>query len=493
MSESDVEATSKIYPEKGIRQGAKLSPTLYKAYNNDILDALDKSKIGAKIGTVFAGAPTVADDIALLATDPIDLSAALQIVHHFNCKDRANINTTKSEIVIFNTPNRRTPESWNIGEGVVKETTSTIHLGIQRHQQLQQNIPDRIATGRGALYALMGAGLHGRNGINPTTSFHMYKTFARPRIIYGLESVKLTQKDLQQLEKFELKVLRQIQYLPDRCSSIPVYSLLGATPITSQIEVNALTLFSNICRSPETTEYAIAKRQLAVKDADSHSWFIGTRQILNKYNLPSAFELLQAPPSPKVWKNTVKDAVDKYWRDKWVEDQHTKSSLKYFKIQDKPASTPHPLWRSIDDNPRQVREAVVKARVLTGTYTLQANKHKFNQHDVNPSCPLCHTGSENREHFLTHCPALALVRKKYLSRLSHTLTSKTNANIADHILANNELLLQCITDCTACPVKDIIGNSEQVVHSVEDISRSLIYDLHCKRNAILKGKLQQNT
>jgi hypothetical protein len=45
---------------------AKLSPTLYKGYNNQLLDILRDNNIGAKIGTTFIGCPTVADDIALI-------------------------------------------------------------------------------------------------------------------------------------------------------------------------------------------------------------------------------------------------------------------------------------------------------------------------------------------------------------------------------------------------------------------------------------------
>jgi hypothetical protein len=48
-----------------VKQGAKLSPTLYKSYNNQLLDVLRDNNIGAQIGTMFIGCPTVADDIAL--------------------------------------------------------------------------------------------------------------------------------------------------------------------------------------------------------------------------------------------------------------------------------------------------------------------------------------------------------------------------------------------------------------------------------------------
>ncbi|CAC5368796.1 unnamed protein product [Mytilus coruscus] len=53
---------------QGVRQGAKLSTILYKRYNNNILEALDRADLGATIGNISVRAPTCADDISLLAS-----------------------------------------------------------------------------------------------------------------------------------------------------------------------------------------------------------------------------------------------------------------------------------------------------------------------------------------------------------------------------------------------------------------------------------------
>lgn len=53
--------------ELGVRQGAKLSTVLYKRYNNTLLQALERSNLGANIGNINVVASTCADDIAILA------------------------------------------------------------------------------------------------------------------------------------------------------------------------------------------------------------------------------------------------------------------------------------------------------------------------------------------------------------------------------------------------------------------------------------------
>ena len=67
-------------------------PTLYKAYNNQLLDVLRDRKIGAMIGTTYIGCPTVADDIALISDNPEDLQHALYFVQNETQKDKVTIN-----------------------------------------------------------------------------------------------------------------------------------------------------------------------------------------------------------------------------------------------------------------------------------------------------------------------------------------------------------------------------------------------------------------
>ena len=52
---------------QGVKQGGILSAEFYKAYNNDILNTLERSDMGFKIGTSYVGCPICADDIMLCA------------------------------------------------------------------------------------------------------------------------------------------------------------------------------------------------------------------------------------------------------------------------------------------------------------------------------------------------------------------------------------------------------------------------------------------
>ena len=77
---------------QGIRQGAKLSTTLYKRYNNPLLKQIED--LGSTIGTTNVGAPTVADDISMLPSTPLDTQVMLHTVVNTANQDKVTFNTS---------------------------------------------------------------------------------------------------------------------------------------------------------------------------------------------------------------------------------------------------------------------------------------------------------------------------------------------------------------------------------------------------------------
>ena len=105
-------------------------------------------------------------------------------------------------------------------------------------------------------------------------------TFIVPRLVYGLEILSLKKNDIENLEKFQRKSLRQIQGLPDKTSNSIVLALLGVLPLESIIQKISLNLFVNISRNEHFIEYDIAERQLVMKGNDEKSWFNLVKSIL---------------------------------------------------------------------------------------------------------------------------------------------------------------------------------------------------------------------
>ena len=69
----------------------------------------------------------------------------------------------------------------------------------------------------------------------------------------------------------------------------------------------------------------------------------------------------------------------------------------------------------IQPNLQDVKSGHIKARLLMGTYMFLSTEYKFNSSEVDPKCPLCRRKSEDLQHFILRCPALAETRDRYFS------------------------------------------------------------------------------
>jgi hypothetical protein len=79
---------------------------------------------------------------------------------------------------------------------------------------------------------------------------------------------------------------------------------------------------------------------------------------------------------------------------KLQQDCQSKSSLRLLSTTSLEMGKTHIVWDSINNSVRDVRKAITKARMLTGTCMLQTLKSKFNQAEVDPTCLICRLETE---------------------------------------------------------------------------------------------------
>ena len=473
--------------QQGVRQGGASSAPLYKVYTNALLNQLEEHVQDHKIGTINIPAPTCADDMAIITHHPANMQAAVDIVDLYSREHRYRINPTKSAILTFNNNAFRPPIA--LRNQIIPYPDEYVHLGLVRSYSKHANTDERIQLARRAMYGLMGAGMHGRNGISPQLSYQLWKIFVLPRMLYGLEVTTYKSTDMSKLDKFQRKTLRQLQFLPEKpppCNQA-VNGLLGAKPVEAVVDQSTLTHFGNILRSEDSIEWELARRQLAVKTNKSKSWFIHVKKLLRKYDLPSPYELLENPPRKDTWKSTVSIAVNALWNQEAKECASSKSSLKYLNIDSLEIGVVHPVWSSLTGNPREIERAAVKARLLTGTYVLQANRAKFNQFNVNPTCKICGEEAEDRLHFILRCNALEANRRHHIKKICDILNKSYSSATVQKIVGNQLTMLQIILDCTHNSLKkmDFEPQIKMLCDTIEPASRMLCYSLHVKRSSLL--------
>ena len=95
----DNHLSEKIYINQGIQQGVKLSTSLYKCYNNAILDSVTESGLDSYLGPpISVAAPTCADAILVLAHSECELQSIMDIIYHHTQRDLVKINVVKGKL-----------------------------------------------------------------------------------------------------------------------------------------------------------------------------------------------------------------------------------------------------------------------------------------------------------------------------------------------------------------------------------------------------------
>ena len=280
----------------------------------------------------------------------------------------------------------------------------------------------------------------------------------------------LKTSDYQLLETFYRSILRRIQHLPESTATPAIYLLLGTIPLEGQIHIKMLTFFCSIIRRPNSLEYNVICRQLAIKDLGSNSWVSQIRLILAKYNLPSAYSLVRSKPCKLKWKNQVNTAVSEIWMEELKSKAREMKTLEYLDTAKCTSGSIHSVWLHNSD-PLAAHMATIKARIIVQRYPLGYSYYAGAGKQT--KCVLCSETEETIEHFLLRCPAMENVRGKCIQKIFKYLGEN---NVQDIEEGSDLLRFILMTSSTI---------SDKLLPRCEELTRQLVYSLHCKRAGLL--------
>ena len=459
---------------QGVGQGRILSPLEYKVYINPLLTALRKMASGSCLGIYNAGFPTCADDIILASDGELAQQTQLSLVTGFAEDNHYDIHPTKSKTVSHGKVGK---EQLLINTTPVPYVESLIHLGIERTDN--RHCPDatiekKIKTVRRATYALMGPGLHGINSMNPKSARSLLQAYIVPRLLYGLETMVLTQKQFNSIETYFRSLLKQVQSLPDNVANPAPYILIGLCPIEATYDKNLVSLLAAALGDSSIRQLAL--HRFATKSSRSKSWFIYAQKRLSKYPFYSPGECLSRDLDPAIWASYMKTCIEETWERSLVESAASYPSLRYLGCQDKLFKKAHPIWETGNHDSISTQQAIINAQLATGTYRLQANRATFNQFAVSPDCPLCHSGAENRSHFLLQCKALDDIRDTYLPKIQDCIRNNLGIEIS-------KLEVDSLLDPST--ITDYDTRHMEGLQAVFMLTKRYMYKLHCRRRILI--------
>lgn len=475
--------------EQGVRQGGAFSADLYKIYINPLLKFLEQTGLGGHIGNINCCAPTCADDVALISNNPLELQILINIVANYSKNEGYTLQPAKS--VILPIKSNKTVdmgnEFWNINGNNMPVVTNTTHIGIHKCEKdsARSTVEENIKRARRTTYSLMGSGFHGKNGLDPETILTLFITYILPMLTYGLEVLLPTGKNLENLQSYYKKLIKQLLTLPTNIGNPAIYILSGLLPIEAVIELQALSMFGNITRSDRNSvEWRLAERQLAIKDHNSKSWFIEIKKICIKYEITDCQQYIFTPLMKSEWKTMTKKKVYQYWNRLVNEESKSYPSLKWimncYKI-----GIVHPILRTKTASVVDIARIPLQVKIATGTYLLQVNRAKFNNKETS-NCKLCDQAVEDISHFILSCPKLMTDRNELIKNITNqaaTLCQRYHINIELDILnliANPFYIVKHSENRTIKVVQQFIDEN------IEPACRALVYKLHYGRYKYLE-------
>ena len=312
----------------------------------------------------------------------------------------------------------------------------------------------------------MGSGFHGLNGVSPAISIRIYQIYVMPRFLFGLEAIVLKNKHIKQLSDFHKQCVRDLQSLPVHTATCAVYLLGGILPLEAYLDTRIATLLCMVGQDCQSPLFQIALYQYANKGIRSNSWFLYAGDRLSKYSIDPLSLLCR-----EVTKNQVKLTIKTYWHSLLLSEASLKSTLVYMNYESYHPEKTHSVWSTVGTRLAETRKAIIKAKLLTGTYILQSNKSRFNQYRILATCTLCHQSDEDLAHFLLKCKCMADLRNEYFGLIGSIYPGFNELPVHDKI----ELLLEYECGLEATWDRE----------ALEAITRDYIYRLHCRRMWIL--------
>ena len=198
--------------------------------------------------------------------------------------------------------------------------------------------------------------------------------------------------------------------------------------------------------------------------------------LLSQYELPSAYELISYPPTKLAWEKEVYNRINTYWLQDLKQQASNMSTAALVNTDKCEVGKVADVWCHNSD-PVEARMASVKCRIMVQRYPLGYSYCAGNRKAK--TCTLCGEDEETITHFLLVCPILATSRTRHLSKLKSCLLQ---LNLVSPELDHPETLAKLIlTPCLFVPTNK--------VPMLEQITRRLVYSVHCARSSHLGRKL----
>jgi hypothetical protein len=422
----------------GVKQGCPLSPVLFGL----LIDAIEAyfSKhlpgVGVPIAHALVQVLLYADDLALCASSADDLAAMLRVLEQF-CKEVSmEVNTAKTEIVIFRHEKTKVPlvhPGWHLFGSMLKISDSFKYLGIHLHSTLGLKFAAKAmhAAGLKAMFALLQrcAALH---ITNPAVRLKLFRALVKPVLLYGSQLWGVTvlppkpfsnpSATLQtwdnDMERLQFTFLRRISGVKKSTHRLVLLAEMDSVPLQLDFWGSVLKFWNRMSGMSRDRLLAcafLANFQLALSGVQCwSSKVVNAWKASNPmWEVGSMPELFDIDDVVQRWRHDI--FVSPFVRYRGCPRSHASKDVKlctyasWFRDALKPSlHLSLPLHSSLHFMLMRFRMSSHCLLIEQGRSMCAAQKVSR----LDRVCPLCHVEVEDEMHFCLACPAYDELRMK---------------------------------------------------------------------------------
>ena len=246
----------------GLLQGSPLSPILYSAFINDFVGALDRESTGGvTLGGRRFNCLLYADDIVLLANDPMSLTKLLEAAEYHSVQNRYLFSIKKCRVVASIERNR----IFRLNGEKLSFARSFVYLGLPfAHDGIIwiEHVHSMFDKARQAAGVLKDIGCNGL-GFDTATCLVMYRTFIRPVFEYGLALCPAVHNKL--VEREANKLIRMLTSTGKTSSAFSTGLLVNLDASNSRMEILKAKFFTRVEGRGESFPVSFAKKAFEKK------------------------------------------------------------------------------------------------------------------------------------------------------------------------------------------------------------------------------------